>query len=132
MYYFFFFSSRRRHTRCALVTGVQTCALPIYLAGRFGQQTAMQARFKDFDLAIVNMASPGLGIGGKATGTLDFAQDGSAFPTATTRLAIAAFRRSSLTAVSAPVSMAVEGKLSRAGRQIRGPPRRGQPRKSVV
>src|SRR3546814_5424707 len=38
----FFFSSRRRHTRCALVTGVQTCALPIsagreardYLAGR--------------------------------------------------------------------------------------------------
>src|SRR3546814_16449615 len=44
-----FFSSRRRHTRCALVTGVQTCALPIYnppglafhdrarnLAGMFG------------------------------------------------------------------------------------------------
>src|SRR3546814_11891785 len=28
-FYFFFFSSRRRHTRCALVTGVQTCALPI-------------------------------------------------------------------------------------------------------
>src|SRR3546814_7322348 len=37
---FFFFSSRRRHTRCALVTGVQTCALPIcamsaLLRGRF-------------------------------------------------------------------------------------------------
>src|SRR3546814_4625405 len=29
MFLFFFFSSRRRHTRCALVTGVQTCALPI-------------------------------------------------------------------------------------------------------
>src|SRR3546814_5107917 len=27
---FVFFSSRRRHTRCALVTGVQTCALPIF------------------------------------------------------------------------------------------------------
>src|SRR3546814_2385417 len=27
-----FFSSRRRHTRCALVTGVQTCALPIFTA----------------------------------------------------------------------------------------------------
>src|SRR3546814_8995691 len=26
---YFFYSSRRRHTRCALVTGVQTCALPI-------------------------------------------------------------------------------------------------------
>src|SRR3546814_18116007 len=30
----FFFSSRRRHTRCALVTGVQTCALPISLRRR--------------------------------------------------------------------------------------------------
>src|SRR3546814_1669526 len=28
--FFFFFSSRRRHTSCALVTGVQTCALPIF------------------------------------------------------------------------------------------------------
>src|SRR3546814_13223366 len=32
--YCFFFSSRRRHTRCALVTGVQTCALPIFPAPR--------------------------------------------------------------------------------------------------
>src|SRR3546814_19215767 len=32
----FFFSSRRRHTRCALVTGVQTCALPICDAGATG------------------------------------------------------------------------------------------------
>src|SRR3546814_9537681 len=31
----FFFSSRRRHTRCALVTGVQTCALPICCALRY-------------------------------------------------------------------------------------------------
>src|SRR3546814_5531550 len=32
MFLLFFLSSRRRHTRCALVTGVQTCALPIYVA----------------------------------------------------------------------------------------------------
>src|SRR3546814_4598992 len=30
LWFSFFFSSRRRHTRCALVTGVQTCALPIW------------------------------------------------------------------------------------------------------
>src|SRR3546814_9345313 len=30
LFFCFFFSSRRRHTRCALVTGVQTCALPIF------------------------------------------------------------------------------------------------------
>src|SRR3546814_20612896 len=34
----FFFSSRRRHTRCALVTGVQTCALPISLPGAHAMQ----------------------------------------------------------------------------------------------
>src|SRR3546814_4698093 len=34
---FFFFSSRRRHTRCALVTGVQTCALPIFRNARAGR-----------------------------------------------------------------------------------------------
>src|SRR3546814_10882972 len=33
----FFFSSRRRHTRCALVTGVQTCALPIWGPGGFAR-----------------------------------------------------------------------------------------------
>src|SRR3546814_1040214 len=32
----FFFSCRRRHTRCALVTGVQTCALPIFLSDTVG------------------------------------------------------------------------------------------------
>src|SRR3546814_13459632 len=48
----FFFSSRRRHTRCALVTGVQTCALPIsfgVVAGRVrfahrGLALSLQAR----------------------------------------------------------------------------------------
>src|SRR3546814_5214876 len=40
--YFFFFSSRRRHTRCALVTGVQTCALPICL----GKETTTPAKIR--------------------------------------------------------------------------------------
>src|SRR3546814_8250893 len=33
IFVYFFFSSRRRHTICALVTGVQTCALPISEVG---------------------------------------------------------------------------------------------------
>src|SRR3546814_3378303 len=44
----FFFSSRRRHTRCALVTGVQTCALPIlvvFCAGTTGFNLTFDARF---------------------------------------------------------------------------------------
>src|SRR3546814_5859058 len=46
-----FFSSRRRHTRCALVTGVQTCALPILLAVtglRIGE--ALRLKHGDVDL----------------------------------------------------------------------------------
>ena len=105
-----------------------TLVLPqgkVDLAGRFGGTTAVQARFKDFDLAIVNMAAPGMGIGGRMTGALDYMQEGNAFPTATTRLAIADFRRSSLSAVSDPVSMTMEGKLSAAGGDMRGLIRRG-------
>src|SRR3546814_1408441 len=39
----FFFSSRRRHTRCALVTGVQTCALPISAQQDSPQRTTRHA-----------------------------------------------------------------------------------------
>src|SRR3546814_2255475 len=47
---FFFLSSRRRHTRCALVTGVQTCALPICL--RLGQRQNMLNLFGSLSLVI--------------------------------------------------------------------------------
>src|SRR3546814_4206719 len=39
---FFLFSSRRRHTRCALVTGVQTCALPILWVERYHVATWLE------------------------------------------------------------------------------------------
>src|SRR3546814_19841874 len=41
---YFFFSSRRRHTRCALVTGVQTCALPIWLSSSETVEAGVVAR----------------------------------------------------------------------------------------
>src|SRR3546814_9107594 len=41
--FWLFVSSRRRHTRCALVTGVQTCALPILGVGRLAQLREMAA-----------------------------------------------------------------------------------------
>src|SRR3546814_6261366 len=53
---FFFFSSRRRHTRCALVTGVQTCALPIFNLGLvallFPQARVVWCRRDPRDIAI--------------------------------------------------------------------------------
>src|SRR3546814_970846 len=44
----FFFSSRRRHTRCALVTGVQTCALPIYLGHYLGSHSDKHLLYCDW------------------------------------------------------------------------------------
>src|SRR3546814_2666716 len=43
-----FLSSRRRHTRCALVTGVQTCALPILSAGAVGMNLLHAAHAHGF------------------------------------------------------------------------------------
>src|SRR3546814_8516000 len=49
---FFFFSSRRRHTRCALVTGVQTCALPISPAGVTGARGGLATEFRRVYLGV--------------------------------------------------------------------------------
>src|SRR3546814_4012581 len=43
---FCFFSSRRRHTRCALVTGVQTCALPILQRNWIGRSVGADIDFE--------------------------------------------------------------------------------------
>src|SRR3546814_5557436 len=51
--YFCFFSSRRRHTRCALVTGVQTCALPILSAA---PQPSLRTRHLRVLLLITTLA----------------------------------------------------------------------------
>src|SRR3546814_11454485 len=42
----FFFSSRRRHTICALVTGVQTCALPLALPSALAEKPATRAEMR--------------------------------------------------------------------------------------
>src|SRR3546814_10865202 len=67
---FFFFSSRRRHTRCALVTGVQTCALPIFAAtfftAGFLAAAFLAAGFFAADflaVAIVRLSSSSVGSG---------------------------------------------------------------------
>src|SRR3546814_4183904 len=68
---FFFFSSRRRHTRCALVTGVQTCALPICLKGQSEEDIA--AAF----FIPVNVVKQRLRLAAVAQSLLDvYAEDG--------------------------------------------------------
>src|SRR3546814_8207309 len=59
----FFFSSRRRHTSCALVTGVQTCALPISITGK-KIKTPKSPCFHGFEGSEWNYVEPHGTVGG--------------------------------------------------------------------
>ncbi|MCW2369917.1 translocation/assembly module TamB domain-containing protein [Sphingobium sp. B11D3D] len=84
----------------------------LHLAGHYGDGMAVQARMQDLNLAIANPFMPGLGLGGKATGSLDFTQASeTAFPAADARLTIDDFTRTSLAAVSEPVDIQFAGRL---------------------
>src|SRR3546814_5466175 len=62
-FWVFFFSSRRRHTRCALVTGVQTCALPISdaLVDQLAERGRLVAAILDNGVARISIGRRGGG-----------------------------------------------------------------------
>lgn len=96
------------------------------IAGRYGNGLTLQARLDSLDLSLLNAFSPGLGIGGQATGSIDFRQpSGGALPTAEARLDIANFTRTGLVGRSAPVNIAFAGRLGGAGARLAGVIRRG-------
>ncbi len=70
------------------------------------------------DLSILNAISPGLGIDGKATGSLDFAAPaGAAFPRAEARINVAGFTRTGVATRSPPVDLSLLGSFSRPARR---------------
>jgi translocation and assembly module TamB len=88
----------------------------VQLAGRYGNGMVIQSRLNDFDISILNVFSPGLGLGGRATGSIDFAQvGGDTFPRADARLAIAGFTRTGIAVRSPPVDLALAGQLRPEG-----------------
>ncbi len=88
----------------------------VRLAGRYGDGgMTVQSRLDDFDISILNVFSPGLGLGGRATGSIDFAQAAGAFPRADARLAIAGFTRTGIAIRSPPVDLALAGQLRPEG-----------------
>jgi len=98
----------------------------IRLAGRWGDGLIIQSRLDGFDLSMLNAFSPGLGLGGQASGSLDFAQpaDGS-FPRAEARLNIANFTRTGIAVRSTPVTIAVAANLRPEGGALAAIIRRG-------
>lgn len=97
----------------------------VRLAGTYGEGIKLQSRLDSLDVALINVFVPGLGVNGRATGSLDFQQASStAFPTADARLQIASFSRTTAVSVSQPVDISFVGKLLPSGGEARAVMRR--------
>lgn len=97
----------------------------LLLEGRLGAARALRARLSGVNVALLNPFLDGLGLGGTASGSIDFAQASSAaFPTADARLQLDDFTRTSLAAQSEPVDIALVARLGGAGGEANGVVRR--------
>lgn len=95
-----------------LPTDVTVGSGSMRLAGEYGTRLKLQSRVENIDLALANNFSPTLGIGGKASGSIDFEQaSASSFPIADARLKIDNFTRTTASAVSEAVDINFAGKL---------------------
>lgn len=102
----------------------------VRLAGTYGSGLKIQSRMEGLDIGLINAFMPGSGLGGRASGSIDFAQASvSAFPRADARLHITNFTRTSASIVSQPVDVNFVGKLLADGGEARAVIRR---RGSVV
>ena len=90
------------------------------IAGRFGDGIMLQSRLERVNMAILNAVYPDMGLGGRATGSLDFEQASSeSFPRADARLTITGFTRTTAASVSQPVDVNFAGKLLADGGEAR-------------
>lgn len=94
------------------------------LAGSYGSATRLTARLRNMDVAIVQAAVPGLGLGGRATGTIDYASAGTV-PSLRARIDVKNFTRTAAYVVSQPVDIAFLGTLGESGGEARALIRRG-------
>lgn len=106
-------------TRLALGRGSAT------VAGVYGDKLKFQSRLESVSMSIANAFMPGLGVGGRASGSLDFEQaDPSAFPRADARLHLDNFTRTTAASISQPVDINFVGKLLPDGGEARAVIRR--------
>ncbi|MEL6707927.1 MAG: translocation/assembly module TamB domain-containing protein [Pseudomonadota bacterium] len=82
------------------------------VSGRFGTGLELKTRVDELDLVILNAFVTGLGVGGRATGRIDFAQaSAGAMPDADAQIEIKNFSRSTALTVSRPVNVSLAGQM---------------------
>jgi translocation and assembly module TamB len=92
----------------------------VKLAGKYGNGLELQSRLENVNLAVLNPMLPGVGLGGTASGSLDWSQASfAAFPRADARLQIARFVRTNLGSISQPVDISLVGRLLPEGGNAR-------------
>ncbi len=97
----------------------------VKLAGSYGNGIELQSRLDNVNVAVLNPFLPGLGIRGRATGSLDWSQASyAAFPSADARLEIKRFVRTNLGSRSQPVDISMVGRLLPDGGNARAVIRR--------
>jgi translocation and assembly module TamB len=97
----------------------------VRFAGRYGSGMELQSRLDNVSIAVLNPFLPGLGLQGRATGSLDWSQPSMAsFPQADARLEIKRFVRSNFGSISQPVDISLVGRLLPDGGNARAIVRR--------
>lgn len=95
-----------------LISTIKVADGSIKLAGSYGNGLELQSRLDKVNIAVLNPLFPGLGLGGRATGSLDWSQASfTAFPSADARLEITRFVRTNLESRSQAVDISLVGRL---------------------
>lgn len=106
-------------------TVLMTAQGKVNLAGRFGEVLRAQAQFDRFDLSILNIIDPNLGVNGTVSGGLDYTQRGKAFPQAQMQLTFDNLTRTTIARVSTPLDIQMQANVSENRSEARGLLRQG-------
>ena len=91
----------------------------VRLSGTYGDGMRLQSRIDNLDLALLNAFTPDLGLGGSATGSVDFVQAGGGLPRLDASLAIRNFTRTTAATVSQPLNINLVAQLDATAARLR-------------
>ncbi|WP_397605683.1 translocation/assembly module TamB domain-containing protein [Sphingorhabdus sp.] len=110
----------RRNGYDILPSNINVADGNLRIAGSYGDALVLQSRFDKVDIAVLDPLLPGLGLGGRVSGSLDWSQASlAAFPNADARLEISRFARTYLGSRSQPVDISLVARLLPTGGNAR-------------